>query len=157
MSIKSIMTSPVISIGMDETIRLVGQHFKNREFHHLPVVDKRNKVQGIVSDRDYLAVASPYLNTPSESRRDIDIMLRRAHTIMSRNPVTLHQGASLSEAARLLLGHGVSSLLVTNESGELAGILTLKDVVQAIADANVDIVSGKIEPLPEPEIELEST
>ncbi|MGV6858385.1 MAG: CBS domain-containing protein [bacterium] len=149
MSIEAIMTSPVISICMDDPIRLVGEYFENRSINHLPVVDEKKKVLGVVSDREYLSVVSPYYNTPSETRRDLELMARKVHTIMRRDPLTLSPQASLSQAARLILDNEYSSLLVTADaSNTLLGIVTWKDLVRSIAEVNIDIAEGQVEIIP---------
>ena len=144
MSIEAIMTTPVVSILMDEPIRLAGQYFKNKAFHHLPVINSKRQVQGIVSDRDFLQAVSPYLNTPSETRRDTELMLRKVHTIMTRNPITISKDCTISEASGLLLESAVSSLLVVNDDQVLLGILTLKDIARTLANLNVDIVDDQL-------------
>ena len=55
-------------------------------------------------------------------------------TLMSTEIVTVSPEASLEEAANDLLDEGIASLLVTDEDGELTGILTNTDFVGMIAD-----------------------
>ncbi len=157
MSIEAIMTSPVVSISMDDPIRLAGEYFSNRGIHHLPVVDEKKRVSGVVSEREYLSVVSPYFNTPSETRRDLEIMGRKVHTIMRRNPTVVTADTHVSEAARLLIENQFSSLLVIDEGSEkLRGIVTWKDLVRALADARIDIQDGEVIKLPEEKPEEEA-
>ncbi|MCX5195579.1 CBS domain-containing protein [Streptomyces sp. NBC_00249] len=61
-------------------------------------------------------------------------MTRRVHEVMTRNPVTVEQLTSLSEAARVMRDAGIGDVLVVEE-GRLRGIVTDRDiVVRALAE-----------------------
>lgn len=55
---------------------------------------------------------------------------------MSRDVLTVAPEDSLTEAARRMVARGVGAVLVTDGSG-LAGILTERDVLRAVADGTV--------------------
>ncbi|HYW03828.1 MAG TPA: isocitrate dehydrogenase (NADP(+)) [Gammaproteobacteria bacterium] len=56
--------------------------------------------------------------------------------IMSRNLVTIAGDASVDEAMQLMRGKGISSLLVQPENGEDWGIMTHRDVLSRVMQAN---------------------
>ncbi len=58
---------------------------------------------------------------------------RRAFEVMSAPPVTVGLEARLSEAARIMYSSNVGSVVVVDESGRLAGILTRRDVLRLVA------------------------
>lgn len=145
MPIAEIMTYPVTTLGLDDPIRLAGAHFESGGFHHLPVVDTHKRVLGIVSDRDYLKVTSPYMNTPSETDRDIAFMRRRVHTIMTRHPCNIGLDTAIGEAAKLLMENRFSSLLVIDEYEVLKGIITWKDIVKFVARfPELDLINNEL-------------
>ncbi len=49
--------------------------------------------------------------------------------------VTVHQSATVSEAAQIILEHKISGVTVVDESGNLAGILSELDCLRAIVNA----------------------
>lgn len=49
--IDSIMSTPVVSVEMDDKLSLVYSLFEKTKFHHLVVVDHK-ELAGIISDRD---------------------------------------------------------------------------------------------------------
>lgn len=55
MSIKSIMSTPVVTVKRDDNLGVVREIFINTKFHHLLVVEN-NKLYGVISDRDLLKV-----------------------------------------------------------------------------------------------------
>ena len=56
-SIQEIMTSPLISIGPDQSIFECAQLMSEHHIHHLPVMDEDQKVIGMISATDFLVVA----------------------------------------------------------------------------------------------------
>jgi len=115
---------------MDDSLRVISEIFANVRFHHILVVEK-NKIFGVISDRDLLNASSPFLNTLSEQSRDVNTLRIKAHQIMSRKLVTVTKEASLEDAIRLLLRKNVSCLPVTSPDGLIEGIVTWKDLIKA--------------------------
>jgi CBS domain-containing protein len=68
--------------------------------------------------------------------------MQTVDTIMSRDLVTVEPGTSLADTARRLNERGVGAALVF--AGErLAGILTERDVLRAVADGRVEGTTAK--------------
>lgn len=121
------MSSPVVAIGSTGPIA----HAKNLMLRHdikrLVVVERGGPV-GIVSMSDLAERLDS--GTSAWRRRPIDrIPIAR---VMSKNLITVSPGTDLSEAARLLLKHGISSLVIT-EGKKLIGILTKTDLARFFA------------------------
>ena len=129
-AIATIMTTRVATVHMDDSLRIIAEIFENARFHHLLVVEGK-ELCGIISDRDLLKASSPFLNTVNEQARDLALMNRKAHQIMTRNLVTVTPETSIEDAARLLVQSGVSCLPVVTVDGNLAGILSWKDLFKA--------------------------
>jgi CBS domain-containing protein len=54
-----------------------------------------------------------------------------------REVVTMDGAATLSEAARLLAHRHIGALVVTDRSGGVAGILSERDIVRAVAEKSI--------------------
>lgn len=129
MTVASIMTRKVVTVEMDDTLLTIRMIFQHVKFHHLVVVDNRKPV-GVISDRDFLKAASPFLGKIVETTRDLDTLRKRAHQIMARNPVTVYPETSIEAAADLLLEKNISCLPVISSQGDVVGIVTWKDILQ---------------------------
>lgn len=129
MSIASIMTRKVVTVEMDDTLLTISMIFKNVKFHHLLVIEDR-KLVGVISDRDFLKAVSPFLGKVIETTRDLDTLKKRAHQIMSRNPITVSPETSIETAASLLLEKNISCLPVTSPQNGIEGIVTWKDILK---------------------------
>lgn len=139
--VRNVMSTPAITIGMDDMLYKVREIFEETHFHHLPVVEN-NKLCGIVSDRDLLRALSPGLGTLSESERDTRTLKKRAHQIMSRYPVVLYPEQSLKEAISLFHEHGFSCFPVVNLAFKPVGMLSWRDVMRLFYES----VSSQSEP-----------
>ncbi|HEY1629919.1 MAG TPA: CBS domain-containing protein [Rhizomicrobium sp.] len=61
-----------------------------------------------------------------------------------RDVVTIASDATLSEAARLLARKRIGALVVRDRDGSLKGILSERDIVQAIAEASVAALAQNV-------------
>lgn len=129
--IDSIMSTPVVSVEMDDKLSLVNTLFEQTSFHHLVVVEN-NKLVGIISDRDLFKALSPTVGTVAETSADLAMLNRRAHQIMSRNPVHLKQQDDVSKAVIAFRDNKVSCLPVVNEQHVPVGILSWRDIIKAL-------------------------
>ena len=128
MKVESIMTGEVFVVRMDDTIGTIHEILKRAEFHHLLVVEGR-KLVGILSDRDTLKMISPFIGKISEHPRDISVLDRKVHQIMTRKVITVEKSTSIETAANLLLDNNISCLPVTSTDGEIEGVVTWKDIL----------------------------
>ena len=64
MTVSDIMTSEVITAGMDDTVEEIAKIFEQKHIHHIPILEG-TRIVGVVSDRDVLKAISPFANTRS--------------------------------------------------------------------------------------------
>ncbi len=55
--VRNVMTSPLITIPADWTLKQCAATMKDHRIHHLPVVNQAGDVIGMISDTDFLAAA----------------------------------------------------------------------------------------------------
>jgi CBS domain-containing protein len=61
-----------------------------------------------------------------------------------REVVTIEPGASLAEAARLLAGKRIGAVLILGADGRLAGIISERDIVRALAARGADALGEPV-------------
>ncbi|MEL6445429.1 MAG: CBS domain-containing protein [Bacteroidota bacterium] len=132
MTIRDLMTRTVETASPDETVLDARDRFRESGFHHLPIIDDRGRLVGLVSDRDVLRAAGPSLGAhryDSDAGPGIDRALRE---IMARDVVTADPLMSIEEAVDTMLTDDISSLpVVDNEA--LVGIVTTADLLRYAA------------------------
>lgn len=131
MLISECMTANPLCVHPDDTLRtaidqiaLVGRH--------LPVVDEKGKLIGIVSDRDLrLAVNSPLV---MRERWQDEMLLSQTQVsaIMSSPVTTIEPDVWVDKAAELMLENEISALPVVDNAGKLLGIVTVSDLLRAL-------------------------
>ena len=98
MNIETNMSKFVVTVEMDDSLRVVKEIFDNIRFHHLLVVDS-DKLCGVISDRDLLNALSPNIGTVVETSRGAATLNKRVHQIMTRELVTLAPNAGMPRRA----------------------------------------------------------
>lgn len=129
MIIRDIMTTHVISVSMDASLRDVKQVFEAASFHHL-IVTEHGKVVGVMSDRDLLMHISPFVGKMAERNQDIASLDRRVHQVMSRGVRTIGPEESVAEAGHRMMRDKISCLPVVDEKRKPIGIVTIRDVAK---------------------------
>ena len=129
MTVANIMTKEVIMIGMDDSLQAIHKMFEKHKFHHVLVMENEELV-GVISDRDVLRKISPFINTLSETFRDLGTLNTKAHQIMTRKPIAVDENTDVESAASIFLTKNVSCLPVVSPAGEVKGILSWKDVLR---------------------------
>lgn len=130
-TVGTVMSRRVVTVEMDDNLATIQRLFKEHRFHHLLVVE-RGALVGVISDRDLLKAISPNIGTLSETERDRATLNKRAHQIMTHNPVTVRVTTPLETAAALMLEKKISCLPVTSDNQAVDGILSWRDLLKAL-------------------------
>ncbi|RLM53932.1 CBS domain-containing protein [Halobellus sp. Atlit-31R] len=99
------------------------------------VIEEEHRPVGIVTDRDLVVeVLEPRADPTTVTAGDV----------MTETPVTVDTEAGIFEAIRQMHDHSVRRMPVTDADDELAGIVTLDDLVVLLSD-EMDNLAGVIE------------
>lgn len=98
---------------------------RQKRIHHL-VVTEGGELAGIVSERD---LGGPKLPRSLGAYTVADFMTAPVVTVTTRTPVR--------RAARLMKGRSIGSLVVTSANGKVAGIVTVADLLDLVANKPV--------------------
>lgn len=133
MIIDQIMSKPVVTVELDDTLAVVKHIFDNAKFHHLLVVED-GKLYGVLSDRDLLKALSPFIGTPSQTMHDKATLNKKVHQVMSRKPITLSPQADVYDAISVFNQHSISCIPIVDENGHLLGIISWRDILKTIEE-----------------------
>jgi len=129
MKIEEIMNSNVICIDLDEKLSVVRELFIKQKFHHLMVTDKNNVLVAVISERDYFKATNSNLELPAANEKDLAMLNKRVHQIVTKKLVAIKQFTPFSEAIKVFHDTGVSCLPVINSKNKPVGILTWRDII----------------------------
>lgn len=144
MQAKDVMTSPVVSVAPDTTVREIAALLLRRAISAVPVLDAGGALVGIVSEGDLVRRAE----TDTERRpswwlrlfADADEQPRdyakshgqRAADVMTRDVVAVEESATLAEIATLLEKHRIKRVPVTR-GGKVVGIVSRANLLHGLA------------------------
>jgi acetoin utilization protein AcuB len=133
MLVKDRMSKHPLTISMDESISSTHRYMLEQNVRHLPVVDQKGVMVGLVAEEDLLK-AEPSSAT-SLSMWEIHSLLDRVKVkdVMVHDVITTSENTPLEEAAHLMLDRRIGSLPVMRE-GKLVGIITESDMYRAFME-----------------------
>jgi acetoin utilization protein AcuB len=138
MLVKDRMTSDLITITPATSFPEGFRIMREKRIRHLPVVDERGKLIGIVTQTDLLH-ASPSTAT-TLSVFEMSYLLANLHVqeVMSSPVITVSEDAPLEEAARLMVEKKIGCLPVMCD-GDLVGMITETDIFETF----VEVLGGE--------------
>ena len=108
----SVMIENPYSISSNKSIRAALEYAEDKEISGLLVVDSESKLVGIITERDLLFA------NPDDSISDV----------MTKDVVTAKPGVTLDQAKEILHKHRIEKLPITDDSGNIKGLITSKDI-----------------------------
>ena len=127
LSVAEIMTAKPQTLGPDDSLAEARKLMSEQHFRHIPIVDKEEKLVGVVSQRDVLAAADSSVlpDRDAHAKQERYIALS---TIMTTPVQTVEPDARLRGTAMHLLKNRLGCMPVTR-NGKLVGIITDSDFV----------------------------
>jgi CBS domain-containing protein len=128
MRIAEICSSPVFVAYAGQPLAAAAREMRTQGIGALVVVDPHDSQQrplGILTDRDIVR---------GQVERGADLYCLTVADVMTRDPLTVAAEAGLSEAIRAMSARGVRRAPVVDRRGGLVGIVTLDDVLPAVAE-----------------------
>lgn len=129
--IAELMTRPVVKVSTSTKISEVVALLRQFEIHHIPVVDDKDHLQGMISSNDLTRYerwdrqAGTISNDASNALSQLT-----AGELMSSNAVSIHQDKTLLDVAGLMNAHRFHCLPVVDDLERLVGILTAHDLIR---------------------------
>jgi len=126
MKVRDIMTRDVATCSPESSLNEAARVMWERDCGFVPVTDfGGHRLRGVLTDRD-ICMAAYTKNVP--------LTQLNAGTIMSRHPKTCQADDDVSRATDLMQEHQIRRLPVTNESGDVIGVISLNDLAVAASD-----------------------
>ena len=141
MTVKRMMMTKPITTTPETSIVDIAGILKENHIHRLPVLDKKNKLVGVITEKDILhATPSP---VSSLSVYEMPYMLSKLKVadLMSKNVQTVSPDTTVEEAAKIMVEGDLSCLPVV-EDEELVGIVSKSDMFRVLYELFGSTVRG---------------
>lgn len=125
---KDVMTTSVISIRENATVREACVLLLRHGITGMPVVNERNQIVGVITEFGLI-----------ESLFNPQILNNPVANFMTRDVLTVDENEPLSHVATLFLLHRVRRLpVVRNDDmdGHVVGVISRRDLIRVVIDTN---------------------
>ncbi len=131
--ITEIMTSDVVTLGLDDNLVKAEELFKKNKIRHIPVVSD-SEIKGMLSLTDLLRIS--FADAVDEEESDVDTVVYNMFSIeqvMAKKLVSVQSTATIKEVAEILAVKEFHALPVL-EQDRLVGIVTTTDLVNYLLE-----------------------
>ncbi|MGV9770402.1 CBS domain-containing protein [Streptosporangium sp. NPDC003464] len=125
LTVAQVMSRTLVAVDSEESPLMAWEIMRRAGVHHLPVVDRRGCLRGVLTREDLTARWSG--GPVEQSHLPVHALLaghRCPHTTLD---------ASLAYAAAVMVSAGVDAIPILGESNRLVGMVTATDVMRAVA------------------------
>lgn len=130
--VKDWMTDDVVTVTPETTLPEAHQIMTDQGIRRLPVVDKHRRLVGIVTRGDVRGAEPSQATTLSIWELNYLLSQLKIKEIMTPDPITVLETATVGTAARTMLENRISGLPIVNGRGELVGIITESDIFRMV-------------------------
>lgn len=143
---QDVMTTVVVKLSPDNSVRQAAQIMLDNHVSGLPVVDDDGHLVGLITEGDLirrieLGGGVPVIDASLTTEVRANAYLRRSSwrvgDAMTADPVTVNEDASVSRVAALMQERGIKRIPVLRND-VLVGIISRADLLQAILSARHD-------------------
>ncbi|OCA92225.1 acetoin utilization AcuB family protein [Pseudobacillus wudalianchiensis] len=129
MIVEQIMQQTVYTLSPDDKIGTALQLFRDKKIRHVPIVDEKGALVGIVTDRDVKD------STPSILKKDLseEELNKPLSLIMQRDVVTGHPLDFVEDIAAVFYEYNIGCMPIV-QGGEIVGIVTETDVLHTFVE-----------------------
>lgn len=123
MKVAQVMTNRPLTVREDDLATKVRSLFRKSDFRSIPVVDREQRLLGIITRKDILGVTSTKSNIQAEGLMSIPIL-------------TLTPEEDILTAMRRMAEASISTVMVveSNNSMRLVGLVTVQDIMNVIIE-----------------------
>jgi len=134
MFVRDRMTSPAVTITEDtpfqEALRIMREH----RFHRLPVVDKKGKLIGNVSERDLLHASPSPASSLSVWEMNYLLWKLTVEELMTKDVITISPDEPIEVAAAIMVDRGIGGMPVVDKERRVVGVITETDIFKAFVE-----------------------
>ena len=144
--VRDIMRRDMHAVQPDTTVEEIIQIIDSSDIQRVVVVDKDDRLLGLISDSDLLSAFSAHpagvwdfvvreLHLEELGRRHRELVeqirTKTAAQVMRKDLITVHEDTPVDEAIRLMAEHSIKRLPVVDDDGKFKGMVSRDSVLRA--------------------------
>lgn len=130
--VSTIMSTQLITVHPDDTMKRVEELFNRHKIHHLPVVSE-GKLVGMVSKSDYLFFKRGFNDQTTDKRLDLfRLKVWKVSNVMTSGLAKMDPGDRINVALDVLEKNIFHAIPIV-EGDRLLGIVTSHDIIRHLA------------------------
>ncbi len=118
---EQIMTTPVLSLNINNTVAEARALFAQRRFRHVPILGPEGLVLGMLSDRDLFHYED----------EGADVVVAR---LMTRHVLVATANEGIRDIARTLFEQRIGAMPIVDENHALTGMVTRSDILRTLVN-----------------------
>lgn len=143
---RDIMTTEVVSVSVDTSLKELAQKFVETRYSNMPVLDSSGKLVGVISETDLIEYQRPLhiptvmtlfdgvfaLGSEKKFKEEVDrVTATTVGDLYRKNPVTCTPETPVNELAGLMSKHKVH-LLPVMENEQMIGVVARLDLIRVM-------------------------
>ena len=135
-----LFTRQTIKVTPRQSVLTASMIMQRRNFRHLPVVDEKGKILGMISAQDIIDSLNFVLSKPDLMTKEVIESLEiPVERIMVYNSICVEPGDGLAEITKKMTFHNLGGMPVVDEQGVVRGMITLRDLVGLMGTSSDEI------------------
>jgi len=131
LKVRDVMSKKIVTAKEDTTIQDAIQLLNDRHVGSIVVIDDEQKCIGMFTERDAIRIFAQKFSTDQPLSK-----------VMSRRIITVSLEASFAEAKSIMLSHRIRHLPVTDQTGKLIGLFSLRAFFDEILGLKTPVPSS---------------
>jgi CBS domain-containing protein len=127
--VKEQMSKNPVTVKPDDGVKDAIWKMEHGHFRHLPVVDEKEKLVGMLTDRDIRLIrpSFAFVNKEDAAVQLWSISVQQAAVF---DPISVKPETTLKEAAALMMRWHVGGLPVVDDQEKVVGVITYTDMLR---------------------------
>ena len=127
--VKDRMSKNPVTVKPDDGLKDAIWKMEHGHFRHLPVIDEKEKLVGMLTDRD-VRLIRPSLAFVGKEDASVQLWSMFVEQAAVFDPVRVRSETTLKEAADLMLRWHIGGLPVVDEQEKVVGVITYTDILR---------------------------
>lgn len=141
MTVKRMMKKNPITTTAETSIVDVADILKENHIHRLPVLDKKGKLVGVITEKDILHASPSPVSSLSVYEMPYMLSRLKVANLMTKDVRTIDPDTTVEEAAKIMVEDDLSCLPVL-EDEKLVGIVSKSDMFKVLYELFGSLVKG---------------